>query len=79
MNREQIRRMRAEWRASDAAFKARLAALEEIKRVHLGNVARALPEVPPRLAKYLAEPNVFLRDEQSGYNANTNGGQPNQS
>ena len=62
--REQIQRMRAEWRASDAVFTARMMALEEIKRADLRNVARTLPEVPPRLAKYLAEPNVFLRDQQ---------------
>ena len=65
MTSEQIQRMRAEWRASDAAFTVRLAALEEIKRAHLRKVARNLPEVPPALEKYLSEPNVFLRDECS--------------
>lgn len=68
--REHIRRMREEWRASDAAFNARMAALEEIKRAHLRNVARALPEVPPRLAKYLAEPNLFLREQRPSSDAN---------
>ncbi len=64
-SREDIETWSAELRESQERFHAEMIALEEIKRAHLRKVARALPEVPPRLAKYLAEPNVFLRRERS--------------
>jgi hypothetical protein len=63
--REQIQKLRAELREDQERFHAEMAALEEIKRVHLRNAARALPELPPRLARYLAEPNAFLHRDSA--------------
>ena len=72
--RERIKKMTAEFEARHEALQAELVALEEIKRVHLRNVACALPEVPPELERYLSAPNVFLRQERSTASAVGEGG-----
>jgi len=65
INRESIQKRTAEMVERHEAHQARLVELEEVKRAHLRDVARALPEVPPELARYLSEPNVFLQQQRS--------------
>jgi len=57
---EYIEQLRAEMHARQRALKAEIAALEEVKRFHLRNVARTLAVVPPDVERYLASPNPFL-------------------